>query len=138
MKTHSTNYYNTFIEIAEDSPIDFGEAPVSKKEKKTVAEMQYDLIAGHPYKFTSDEVVFRIHAERNDLLPSEYQQAELDFFSKGQPCLRASPLGKRYGFGIHYDQEGKMALYGAETAEYRQFMADPAVKKLKAMRSARK
>lgn len=138
MKTHSTNYYNTFIEIAEDSPVDFGETPVSKKEKKTVAEMQYDMIARHPYKFTSDEVVFRIYAEKNELLPSEYEQAQSDFFSKGQPCLRASPLGKRYGFGIHYDQEGRMALYGAETKEYKAFLDDPSVKKLKAMRTSRK
>ncbi len=138
MKTHSTNYYNTFIEIAEDCPVDFGDMPASGKEKKTVAEMQYDLIAKHPYRFTSDEVVFRIFAEKKDLLPSEYEQARSDFFSKGQPCLRASPLGKRYGFGIHYDPEGRMALYGAETAEYKQFMADPAVKKLKAMRTSRK
>lgn len=138
MKTHSTNYYNTFIEIAEDSPVDFGEAPVSKKEKKTAAEMQYDLIARHPYTFTSDEVVFRIYAEKKELLPSEYEQAQSDFFSKGQPCLRASPLGKRYGFGIHYDQDGRMALYGAETKEYKAFLDDASVKKVKAMRSARK
>ncbi len=27
------------------------------------------------------------------------------FFSKGQPCLRASDLGKKYGWGIHSDSE---------------------------------
>lgn len=138
MKTHSTNYYNTFIEIAEDCPVDFGEAPMSKKDKKTAAEMQYDMIARHPYRFTSDEVVFSIFAEKHELLPSEYEEARNDFFSKGQPCLRASPLGKRYGFGIHYDPEGKMALYGAESEEYKRFMTDPAVKKLKAMRTSKK
>lgn len=139
MKTHTTNYFNTFIEVAEDCPLDFGEPPVSKKEKKkTVAERQYELIAGHPYKFTSDEVVFQIYAEKNELLPGEHEQARNDFFSKGQPCLRASPLGKRYGFGIHYDAEGRMALYGAETTAYKQLMADPAVKKLKAMRTSKK
>lgn len=138
MKTHSTNYYNTFIEIAEDCPLDFGEAPVSKKDKKTVAEMQYEMIAAHPYRYTSDEVVFHIFAEKNELLPSEYEEARKNFFSKGQPCLRASPLGKRYGFGIHYNAEGRMALYGAGTEAYKQFMADPVVKKLKAMRTSKK
>lgn len=138
MKTHSTNYYNTFIEIAEDCPVDFGDVPSSGKEKKTVAEMQYDLIMKNPYRFTSDEVVFRIFAEKKDLLPSEYPQARSDFFSKGQPCLRASPLGKRYGFGIHYDSDGRMALYGAETVRYKDLLADPAVKKVKAMRTSKK
>lgn len=138
MKLHTTNYFNTFIEIAEDCPIDFGHIPVSGREKKTVAEKQYDLIAKHPYKYTSDEVVFQIFAESSDLHSSEYEQARERFFSKGQPCLRTSPLGKRYGFGIHFNAEGRMALYGAESDEYRQCSADPAVKKLKAVRSTRK
>ncbi|MBX2952745.1 MAG: hypothetical protein KF870_09575 [Leadbetterella sp.] len=138
MKTHTTNYYNTFIEVAEDCPLDFGEVPVPKKDKKTVAEMQYELIAAHPYRLTSDEVVFRIFAEKNELLPAEYEEARINFFSKGQPCLRASPLGKRYGFGIHYNPEGRMALYGAETEAYKRFMADPFIKKLKAMRTSKK
>lgn len=138
MKTYTTNYYHTFIEIAEDCPVDFGEVPVAKNDKKTVAEKQYNLITGEPYKLTSDEVIFRIYAEKNDLLPSEYEEAKLDFFSKGQACLRASPLGKRYGFGIHYDHEGRMALYGAETEKYKELLRDPAVKKLKAMRTSKK
>jgi hypothetical protein len=35
MKT--TNYYNTFIEVAEDCPIKTGEAPPQKVKEKTVA-----------------------------------------------------------------------------------------------------
>lgn len=40
MKTHSTNCFDTFIEVAEDTKADFGTIPPSK-EKKTVTEMQY-------------------------------------------------------------------------------------------------
>lgn len=58
-------------------------------------------------------------------------------FSKGQACLRASPLTKRYGWGIHSNEEGKIAIYGADTEEYRQFVLDKTVEKKKAMRNKR-
>lgn len=136
MKIHTTNYYNTFIEVAEDTKTAAGTQPPSKA-KKTVAEMQYDLIANHPYRYTSDDVLFLVYAERNDVMESEHDQARAQFFSKGQACLRASPLTKTYGFGIHSDSDGKVALYGMETAAYEKFLADSETKKVKAMRSSR-
>lgn len=138
MKTHTTNYYETFIEIAEDSPVDFGEVPFAKKEKETVASLQFDLIYKNPYKYTSDDILFMVYALKNELIESEMGDARNVFFSKGQPCLRASPLTKRYGFGIFSDKEGKVALYAAETKEYETFINDDLIKKVKAIRSAKK
>lgn len=74
-KIHSTNYYNTFIEVAEDTKVSCGTKPTSKSEKKTVAEMQYELIVNSPYKFTSDEIFFHVFADRNNLTKAEYEQA---------------------------------------------------------------
>src|SRR5690606_24969182 len=136
MKTHTTNYVDTFIEVAEDTKAIAGTKPPGKA-KPTIAEMQYDLIANHPYEYSSDDVLFRVYAERNDVMETEYEQARAQFFSKGQACLRASPLTKTYGFGIHSNGEGKVALYGMETAAYEKLSADPNVKKVKAMRSSR-
>ena len=136
MKTHTTNYFDTLIEVAEDTKATTGIRPPSKA-KPTVAQMQYDLIANHPYQFTSDDVLFQVYADRNDVLEAEYAQARAQFFSKGQACLRASPLTKTYGFGVHCDGEGKVALCGMETAAYQKFSADPAIKKVKAMKSSR-
>ena len=137
MKIHSTNYYDTFIEAAADTKTSLGRIP-PQKEKKTIAEMQYKLIAEHPYKYTSDELLFQVYADRNALPLSEYESARKAFFSKGQACLRASPLTKNYGFGIHNDHAGKIALYAIETAEYARFLNDPKITKVKAMRSSRK
>lgn len=134
MKTHTTNYFDTFIEVAEDTKAVRGTKPPSK-EKKTIAEMQYELIAENPYQFTSDDVFFQVFADKNNLPETEYQSAREQFFSKGQPCFRASPLTKTYGFGVHSNHEGKVALYGMETIEYQQFLADEKVKKVKAMKS---
>lgn len=136
MKIHTTNYFDTFIEVAEDTKTTNGTKPPTKVNK-TVAELQYELLTNQPYAYSSDDVLFKVFALRNDLTESEYEKARKEFFSKGQPCFRASPLTKSYGFGIHSNSEGKIALYGRETPEYQKFLDDPTIKKLKAMKSSR-
>jgi len=136
MKIHTTNYTDTFIKIADDCPATAGERPPSGN-KKSIAELEYEMLHGHPYKYTSDEVLFRVYAQRNDLTETEQAEAKALFFSKGQPCFRASPLTKRYGWGVHYDHKGRMALYGCETADYGKFSGDDQLKILKAMKAKR-
>jgi hypothetical protein len=75
-KIHTTNYVDTFIEVAEDTKADHGTKPPSKFDKKTVAEMQYELIANNPYKFTSDDVLFQVFANRNDLTKSRAEESK--------------------------------------------------------------
>lgn len=135
MKT--TNYSNTFIEIAEDSNATEGEIPPARGKSKSVANLQYEMLHGHPYEFTSDDVLFAVHAERKEIPTAERAEAREIFFSKGQPCFRASPLTKRYGWGVHSDTEGKIAIYGVGSEEYERFVADESVAKKKAMRSKR-
>jgi len=125
---HTTNYYDTFIGTAEDCPVDVAEVPPVKGDKKSAANIQFEMIADHPYKYTSDDVVFKVFAEKND-------GSREEFFSKGQPCLRASPLVKRYGWGVHHNADGKVAIYGKGTPEYKNFTADKSLKQLKGMRS---
>ncbi len=136
MKTHSTNYFNTLIETATDTKVAKGTVPPSKGNK-TIAERQYELIASAPYQYTSDDIIFQVYAERKDLTPDEYPAARTVFFSRGQACLRASPLAKNYGYGIHSNSEGKVALYGVETDEYQKFVKDDNTKKVKAMKSSK-
>lgn len=83
-------------------------------------------------------MLFHIFAERNNLSEDERPQAREVFFSKGQPCFRTSPLTKTYGFGIHSNSEGKIALYRMETSEYQKFLTDDKIKKIKAMRLNKK
>ena len=138
MKIHSTNYFNTFIEVAEDCPVTRGSLPLSSEGSLTIASVQFRMISENPWHFTSDEVIFKTWAERQNLQKEDMEDARKLFFSKGQACLRSSPLGKRYGWGIHCNREGKVALFGMETNEYQQILNDPDIKKVKAMRSARK
>lgn len=131
------NYYETFIEVAEDCPTEFAEVPRSKGETKSVPILQYEMIAGHPYRYTQEDVLFEVHALRKQI-PEAQKQAEREkFFSKPQACLRTSSLGKRYGWGIHHNAEGKLALFAVESGEYQGFLDDPSIKRVKAMRSSR-
>ncbi len=136
MKT--TNYYNTFIEIAEDSPISAAEVPPHREGKPpTVANLHFDLVTDAPYQHTSDDVIFATHATRKGITDADLAVARKQFFSKGQACLRASPLAKRYGWGIHHDAEGRIALVPAGSEEYARLAADPAITHVKAVRSKR-
>jgi len=75
--------------------------------------------------------------KKNNLPQSEWKTAREAFFSKGQPCFRASPLTKRYGWGLHCDTEGKIALVAKGSPEYEQYRNDKSLKVVKAMRSSR-
>lgn len=138
MKVHTTNYENTFIEVADDSPGRIAEVPVPRNGKETVASLQYRLIHDNPYELTSDEVLFQVFAQRKDLTVEELENERKQFFSKGQACMRASPLTKRYGWGIHNDSKGKIALVARESEDYKPLVQDGKIRKVKAMRSSRK
>jgi hypothetical protein len=135
---HTTNYFNTFIEIAEDCKTSEGEIPPIKGDKKTVANLQFEMLYDNPYKYTSDEVLFEVFSLRKEFTNGELEEQREHYFSKGQPCFRASPLTKSYGWGIHSDAEGKIAMYGAESENYKHFVEDGSIKKVKAMRSTKK
>lgn len=135
MSAHTTNYAETFIEVAEDCPADHAQEP-PLTDSPTVAALHFRLIAEAPYTRTSDDVIFETWALRQGVDPHD-ADARAQFFSKGQPCLRSSPLGKRYGWGTHHDAEGRVALVPRESDEYARLAADPALKHTRAMRSKR-
>ena len=81
---HSTNYYDTFIEAADDCPVGEGVAPPQRGEK-TVASVHYDVIANNPYRYTSDEVIFEI------LLPAEREGRPLGGLPARSAALGPSP-----------------------------------------------
>ncbi|MCU7613599.1 DUF6157 family protein [Chryseobacterium sp. GMJ5] len=136
MKTHTTNYINTFIEISEDCPVDKAQIPPEKKEK-TTAQLQFEKIIENPYQYTSDDILFEWYCIKNAIPEQKKGETRETFFSKGQPCLRSSPLAKRYGFGIHHNEKGKIAIYPVESIEYQNFIKDNSIQKVKAMRSKR-
>ena len=130
MKQHTTNYVNTFIEMADDCPAMSAKAPPCKDEK-TAARIEYEMLIDHPYQYTSDDVLYAAHGKRKGL-------SREAFFSKGQPCFRASALTKRYGWGVHSNADSRVAIFPVESDEYKSLAADPSIKHVKAMSSRKK
>jgi hypothetical protein len=129
--------------VAPDCPVTTAAVPAAKGAAPTVAVIQYELLTARPYALTLEDLIFATHARRADLPKVEAKaraaaiRAEL--FAKPHPCMRASPLPKKYGWGVHHDGAGRMALYGVESEQYRRFASGTVegVKLVVAMRSKR-
>lgn len=134
------NYKSTFLLVADDCPAEQASEPPTKEGKpKSIPAIQYELLAQSPYQYTQDDVLFFVHAQRNGLDVTDKVLRDA-FLSKSHPCLRSSALGKRYGWGIHFDEAGKAALVAVESELYRAFSEGEkaGVNILKAMRNTRK
>ncbi len=130
--THTTIYQNTFITIAPDSRATTGLVP---EKPHSIAGRQYALLVDNPYRLTSDDLLFAVHAAKNELPDNAQTRAE--FFAKPKACLRASPLPKLFGWGIHHDAKGRVAMHAVGSAEYERLRQDKAIKVTPAMRSKR-
>lgn len=126
MKT--TNYRDTLVTVSSDCPVSMGTIP---EKPGSVAGAQHALLDGQPYAMTSDDLLHAAHLARGGDKDRE------TFFAKPQACLRASPLVKQFGWGVHHDGEGWIALVAMESADYARLLADPAVKKTPGMRRSR-
>jgi hypothetical protein len=134
------NYYESFIKVSPDCPAYTSEAPSAKGDSKPAHLIQFEMISQHPYTYRQDELYFEVHCRQNGISDEalKVRGGELwkEFYSRPHACLRASALPKRYGWGLHFDQEGRIALYGVETEEYRRFAeAEDGIKVYNAMRS---
>jgi len=138
------NYYSTFIKIAGDCPVERGVIPPAKKNGRSKSEIEYDLVFNHPYVYTQEELLFETHVRHKEIPEAELAERRDElrsaFFSKPMACLRASMLPKKYGWGLHFDAEGKVALVPRESEEYERFAdgESSGLKVLMAMRSSRK
>lgn len=130
---HSTNYTNTLICPAEDCQA------VAKVPEKvgSVAALQYELLFEHPYQLTSDDVLSSVAATRKGISTKDLDSFRQEYFSKGQPCFRASPLTKTHGWAVHSDANGFVALLAPDENAFAELHADEAVKKINAMRNKR-
>src|SRR5690606_22880396 len=131
---HSTNYRHTFIQISPDSNAETGLTP---SKPGTIADLQLALIRQKPYQLTSDDLLFTVHAIRNEITEELRPAAREEFFATPKACLRASPLVKQFGWGIHHDDEERIAAYPIDSDDYRRLSDSPDVKSVSGMRSKR-
>jgi hypothetical protein len=113
------------IEIASDSSAVRGEVPPDSGTRKTIARISYEVLADNPYRFSEREFYHEVHVVRRgrpDLKIENYN-------------IKRLALVKRYGWGIHRNSGGKLALVACESTRYKELQADPRVKRTKAYRN---
>ena len=110
--------------------------PPPVKAKRSRANIEYALLAEAPYALDHKDFTHSVHTAMAAAAGKPAFDYET-FHAKGQPCMRASPLTKRYGWAAHYDAEGKLALTDPASAEFDTLAADPDLPKKPAMRSTR-
>ncbi len=137
------SYTNTFITSADDCPAATGVVPPLRGDKPSIAVLQHELLSRNPYKHTEQDLILIVHVTRLGLSPAELKKRgkaiHAELFAKPHPCLRASPLTKQYGWGAHYDETGRIAIYAKGTQAYADFAAGmpKPTTVLKAMRNKR-
>ncbi|WP_373232969.1 DUF6157 family protein [Cohnella sp.] len=137
------NYYNTFIKVSADCPAESGLVPPDKKSGRTKPGIEFELVANRPYGYTQEELLYETHIRHKEIAEEELRargtQIRDEFFQRPMPCLRASMLPKKYGWGIHFNGEGKLALVPVESPDYKRFAEgdNGSVKVLAAMRNSK-
>ncbi|MHA6482411.1 DUF6157 family protein [Paenibacillus sp. strain BS8-2] len=120
------NYYDTFITVAADCPSEIGTRPPDKKNGKTMPGIEFDLVVNNPYGYTQEELLYAVYIQHKNIPEKELAERGTlireAFFMKPKPCLRASMLPKKYGWGIHFNAEGKLAIVPMESPEYSRFV----------------
>ncbi len=133
-------YTNTFIAVAEDCRAATGQVPPERTGGPTVARLQYDMLVGAPGRWTQEDVQLASSPGvrgRDDLSDDDLERLRRAYFAQPRACLRASPLPKTFGWGLHYDTDGRITLHAVDSDQYAQLRSDPALTQLRAMRSSR-
>lgn len=135
------NYISTFIAVAEDCPAAEASAPPIRANKVSAANVHHRMIVEEAGQHTQASILFATFLNAKGHDPAQHPEGgELwkEFWSKGQPCLRCSAMGKRYGWGLAFDAAGRVRGVSVGTAEYDALIADSTLTQKKAMRSKRK
>lgn len=135
------NYFNTFIAVASDTSATAGTVPPERGGKKSIAVLEYELVASKPYVLTQEEVQFAVYVQRQGIsaarLKTQRTRLWEEFFSRPMACMRASPLPKSYGWGLHFDPDGRVALVAVESPRYKELSRSSSIEQTRAMRGKR-
>lgn len=127
---------NILIHPAPDCPAPKATPPEPGARTRSRALIEFSLLTGAPYALDHAAFTHLAHQE----MAAERGKDALDFAAfhqKGQPCMRASPLTKRLGWGAHYNPDGKLALLDPGSQDFQRLAADPSLAQKPALRNKR-
>jgi len=113
------------IIISEDSPTDKSLRP---DNEGTVDYIKFQVLSESPYKYTEKEFFEEVHFKRR-----KKKHLRVETYS-----LKRVGLAKRYGWGIHINEDKRIALVPCDSEQYIALLNDPTVKKSKAYRNSEK
>lgn len=129
----STNYFNTLILVAEDCPT---KTAIIPSKSGSIAAWQHALLS-EAESLTSDDLLVAVTAHRREVPADEWPDLRDDIFAKPQACLRTSPLVKQFGWGLFHDAMGHVHLIAVDSPDYAALVGNPAITKVRGMRSKR-
>jgi hypothetical protein len=116
------NRRNALILVAEDCTAIKGTVP---QPKDKIAYIGYDELSKNPYKYTELEFYRQVHHIRRG-------KPELKIESYD---IRRNALCKKYGWGIHINESGALALVGCKTNKYKELLKNVMIDKINAFRN---
>ena len=119
------NRRNVLIQVAEDCPENKGTKPLSERMHDTIACIQFDELSKNPYKYNEEEFQKQVHHIRRG--KTELNITKYD--------IRRSELSKKWGWGIHINEGGKLALVGCEIEKYKELSNNSLVQKFGAYKA---
>ncbi len=99
MQNQSPCNADTCNKVIVDCKVKFGEVPAQKTEKKTVATMQFEMLRDHPYEFTSDDILFRVHAIKNNIDEKNIKKQRELLFCQRTALLSGFPVDEKIWLG---------------------------------------
>jgi hypothetical protein len=79
----------------------------------------YEVLSQHPYEYTEDDLQHEGHVVRRGVQDFDPEKRD----------LKRNELPRLWGWGIHYDEERRVALVGCETEEYERLARRARVRK---------
>jgi hypothetical protein len=99
--------YEALIVVAEDCRADRAIIPLIGL-KKSIARIRYEVLIENPYRYSENELFQEVHyvrRNRRDLKISSYS-------------IKRSKLCQNFGWGIHRNNDGKLALVAMDSDMY--------------------
>lgn len=112
------SYTDAFITLAPDCPVAVGQVP---RQPMSIAGLEHAVLLAHPYRYTASDLILEVQRRHKQVRDADLPAFRAYLFAKSHPCMRLSMLPKRWGWGVHYDEQSRMAIYGAETSNYCHF-----------------
>jgi len=123
IKRQNESLINTLITVSENS-VKKATRPVSNSKRETVNEILYRVLKEYPYKFRQHELFYEVHVNQRKMDPSELRIERY--------LLQRSDLCKKYGWGFHGNELGKIALIEVDSDKYKELLNDQDINKKKA------